>query len=285
MGFSNRPSSAGKPLTIKGPTGSNVRFPQVDGESIDDFIKQFSSAVRYWKAIQCPCMNGNTGQPNISCNQCRGLGWFHTEYEKDPIYQRAQVHSRRSQKQSDKGGMLTTGYASITFLPGVIPGEGDLIQVCEDREVVNDEYHVIGSTLTDGSTAETLRFRDVVCVEMVAVEDKLTKKILILERDRWTFNEQARRVELKDLPRGTRYSLRYVARPEYVIRAETAKPLLRVTHDDGLPEPQRYTKDIVYPFNVQAVRLDRAIIQRQRGAIDLNTESTFNNAQGRGPFR
>jgi len=283
--FSNRPSGGGNDGFGR-RASTNVRWPQLDHRLVTDFIDQFSSSIKYWKALSCPCTNGHTGQPNISCHECRGLGWFHKDAETSDVYLKAQVHSRRSNKVQEKGGMVTVGYASITFLPGVIPGEGDLVQVCEDREVVNDEYHVIGSTLTDGSTAETLRFRDVNCVELVVVEDKALKRIIVLQQDAWEFDPAQRRVVFKNgLPIGTKYSVRYVARPEYIVRAETAKPLLRVTHDDSLNEPQRYTKDIVYPFNVQAVRLDRAILQRQRGAVDLDTQSTFNNSSGRGPFR
>jgi len=282
-GFSNRPNTRN---ALGFTRGSSEPFPQIDGQAIKEFIGDFSSSIKYWKAIQCPCVNPTSGQPNISCNQCRGLGWAYLGSEEAPEYQRAQVHSRRSSKQSEKGGMLTTGYASITLFPGVIPGEGDLIQVCKDREVVNEEYHVLGSSLTDGSSAETFRFRDVICVEMVVVQNAVNKLITVVDQGSYEFSPEGRKINFKiPLPAGTKYSVRYQAVPEYIVRAETAKPLLRVTHDDNYADPYNTTKDIVYPFNVQAVRLDRAIVQRQRGAIDFTTPSTFNNESGRGPFR
>lgn len=289
-GFSNRPGGGGN-FGGSGRGGTNVKFPQLDREVITSFIGQFSSEIRYWKAVACPCKKPDTGQPNVSCHQCRGLGWFHLDYEKDTIYQRAQVHQRTSSKLTDAGGMVAQGYSSITLQPGVIPGEGDLVQVCKDREVVNDEYHVLGSKLTDGTTAERFRFRDIVCVELVALYNALTKSIEILPKSAWEFIPEERKIRFtSERVEGTQYSVRYLAVPEYVVRAETAKPLLRVTHDDNLPEPYRYTKDIVYPFNVKAVRLDRAILQRQRGAVDTSgktgTESTFNNhGRGWGGFR
>lgn len=277
--FGSSPSGGG------GFAGSGPRFPQLDRQEINSFIEDFASNIKYWKAMQCPCMTSATGQPNVACHQCRGLGKFHLDYERDIKYQRAQVHARQSQRQRQRAGTFVQGSASITFKEGIVPADGDLIQVCADREVINDEFHVVGAILTDGSTAETLRFRDVVCVEMVAVFDQATKTAKLLDPSGWKFDPTSRRVILTDGVVGTRYSVRYLAVPEYIVMGETVNPLLRVTHDDGAPEPQRYTQDIVYPYNCQAVRLDRAITSRLRGAVDLTTQSTYNNPKGRGPFR
>lgn len=265
-------------------------FPQLDGQGVKSLIKDFSSSIKYWKAIQCPCTTPETGQPKISCNVCRGLGWAYDDHEKDIRFQYAQVHSRRSQKMQKEGGSITQGSASFTFLPGVIPGEGDLVQVCADREIVNDEYHVVGTVLTDQSTAETLRFRDIICVEQVCVLNAVTQNNLFLSKDKWSFDPKSRTIRFDPIyPIGTKYSIRYQAVPEYILRQETAKPLLRVAHDDNFNSPYnvggKFGKDVVYPFNCLATRLDRAIIERQRGAIDFRTQSTFNNSQGRGPFR
>ena len=59
---------------------------------------------------------------------------------------------------------------------------------------------------------------------------------------------------------------------------------MRVSHDESRPD-FALDEDVIYPFNVQAIRLDRAVVQRQRGAVDLTTQSTFNNPEGIGPFR
>lgn len=275
--FSVRPGKAGNP--------SYPRYPQLDSEIIKDFIEQHSSSIRYWKAMRCPCTMPETGQPNPACHSCRGLGWFHQAFQTEPIYQRAQVHSRGSSKRDGTGGKFITGSVSITFLPGVIPADGDIIQVCADVEVINDEHHILGSTLTDGSTAEILRFRDVICVEDVALYTPGKVQAEIIERADWSFDESQRRIVFaKPLPPGTRYSLRYKARPEYMVMEGTVRPMLRVSHDESLPEQMIPTTDVVYPFNCQAVRLDRAISQRERGATDFSTQSTYNNSKGRGPF-
>ena len=282
--FGNQPSSPGGGGGRRF-SASNQQFPQVDHQSIVDMVNQNSVGIRYWKAIQCPCFTEQTGQPKVNCPSCRGLGWAYSEQEKEAIYARAMVHSRRSSRINEQGGWLTQGYSSMTFLPGVIPGDGDLIQVCKDQEVVNEENHVSGYKLLDGSTGETLRFRDVCCVEKVVVNDAVTKRIRDVPEDQWEFDPAQRRIVFHTpLPDGTQYSVRYIAVPEYILRADTAKPLLRVTHDDGLNDPARIRKDIVYPFNVQATRLDRAILQRLRGQLDVSTQSTFNNNKGRGPF-
>jgi hypothetical protein len=180
---------------------------------------------------------------------------------------------------------MTKGYSSMTFLPGVIPGDGDLVQVCKDREIINSESITAGFTLNDGSTGETLRMRDVVCVENVSMLNQVTKRIVRIDESLWEYDPAQRRIVFHpELPAGTRYSVRYLAVPEYILRGDTSKPVLRVAHDDALQEPARITKDIVYPFNVQAVRLDRAMLQRLRGQLDTQTQSTFNNSKGRGPF-
>ena len=255
---------------------------------IKEFIGTFSSHIKYWKAVHCPCTTPQTGQPNIACHICRGLGWSYLSSQTDPIYQSAQVHSRNSKKLSQAGGQVVQGTSSITFRPGIIPGDGDLVQICADREVINDEYHVVGAVLTDGSTAETLRFKDVACIENVIVRDAVTKNISQLTQDQYSFDPAARRI-MTQLPIGSQYSIRYQAVPEYILIGETSRPLLRVTHDDNLNDPYRTGGskgiDVVYPYNVLATRLDRAIVQRQRGAIDGATQSTFNTPAGRGPWR
>jgi hypothetical protein len=288
MGFGNRPGGGNGTWGNQRFNSTSLQYPQMDHKAIADFIQEFSVAIKYWKAIQCPCTNSSTGQPNISCHTCKGLGWAYTEPEQAPEYFRAQVHNRSSSKKDGKGGYIQQGEASITFLPGVIPGDGDLIQVCQDKEIVNDEYHVVGSTLNDGTTAERLRFRDVVCVETVIVFDAVKKQVVKTLAGDWSYDEEQRRIVWNNgLPVGSKYSVRYVAVPEYIVLGNTSKPLLRVAHDDNLPDPMNTTKDVVYPFNVRAVRLDRAILQRNRGNIDLEVPSTFNNnkpAVKKGPF-
>lgn len=277
MGFSRSPRGSGR--------RERNKFPQLDLVEIEAFIDQGSVAIRYWKAMQCPCATPATGQPNIVCPSCRGLGFVYDAHEEAADYQRALVHNRRSQRLNETGGFLTHGHASITFKRGIIPGEGDLVQVCVDREVVNDEYHVVGSQLQDGSSAETLRFRDVYCVERIKVFQPDTHVVYDPPRAAWEFDQAQRRVVFKDNPIGMRYSVRYQARPEYVCLGETARPLMRAGHDDQLPEPYRTRTDIVFPYNCQAVRLDRAILQRMRGARDVaEPATTFNSKNGRGPF-
>lgn len=229
-------------------------------------------------------MSFETGQPDPACASCRGLGWFHKNRETDEKYQRAQVIGRNSKTEDGRGGKRIQGGCSITFLPGVIPADGDLIQVCADIEVVNNEFHIKGSKLNDGETAEVLRFRDVKCVDDVLIQLSDTQ-VRVLDKSEWLFDPNARRVILNGLPPGTRYSVRYFAKPEYVVVGETAKPLLRVSKDEDLPIGVQEIADVVYPFNVYAQRLDRAILQRQRGSLDQLTPSTFSNKNGRGPFK
>ena len=276
----------------RGPRSGGVHsssysaFPQVDRNSVHDVINQFSSAISYWKAVACPCHDERSGQPALDCANCRGLGWFHTAAETGEEYQRAMVHSRQSKEITAKGGTYITGYASITLMPGVVPGDGDIIQCCKDIEVINNEHHTVGSKLTDGSSAEALRFRDIKAVEKVLVWDVDGKKLVSeVPSNAWEFVPSERLVKLTSAPVGLKYSVRYRTTPEYVVLGQSAKPLNRVTHDDGLPDPLRTRNDIVYPFNVSAIRLDRAIASRQRGAVDLTVESTFNSAAGKGPFR
>ncbi|MGZ3772951.1 MAG: hypothetical protein ACXVCY_04195 [Pseudobdellovibrionaceae bacterium] len=276
MAFSSRPQS-------KKTTKPGSEYPQPNHEEITSFIKQWGSRIRYWKAVQCPCLNFTTGQPNIVCHNCRGLGWNHTEAETDEAYLRAKVNSRNVRKNKAQGGFNITGGASMTFLPGVIPAEGDLIQVCSDREIINDEVLVAGSTLTDYSSAEKLRFRDIISVESVFMysDAKEARKLAPTE---WQFDKTLRQIVFTDsVPAGTQYSVRYIAVPEYIIAPDSTKPLLRVAHDDSLVYPQRIQKEVVYPYFAQATRLDRAVLQRLRGNLDTTTSTTFNNFK-KGPF-
>lgn len=267
--------------------GNGLKYPQLNHAEITAFIAQHSVAISYWKATACPCTSSNTGQPDIRCNICKGLGWFYLDKETDDKYKRAQVHSRNARKEQGTGGTRVSGTATVTFNPGVIPMDGDLILVCADIEGVNNEFHVVGSTLRDGSSAETLRFRDIKCIEAVIGFDVNNQNVYPIEESKWSFNPAERRIVFQDgaIANGAKYSVRYLARPEWIIMGETVKPMLRVAHDENMPDDVRYTKDIVYPFTAEAVRLDRAITQRLRGNVDTSTQSTYNNQAGRGPFK
>lgn len=268
------------------PGSGNVKdnfpnYPQLPHKEIVAFIEQHSVAVRYWKAITCPCTSPDTGQPDPRCNYCRGLGWFHSSVETEEKYLRAQVHSRNSRKETGKGGVHTTGGATITFLPGVIPGDGDLVQVCADVDLVNNETHVAGSRLVDGTTAERLRYRDVLCVEKVVASG--SPNTSPFEVSGWSYDDTQHRIILPaSIPEGTKYTVRYMARPEFILIGETMRPMLRVAHDEGMPADVRFKTDIVYPFMIDAIRLDRALSQRLRGNIDRTTPSTYNTGV---PFR
>jgi len=271
---------------LKGHVNLKGRYPQLNGDVLEDAILQKSVSIAYFKAVICPCSISETSMPNPACYSCRGLGWFHPAKELDAKYSRAQVLGRRAERVSGRGGSHISGGVSITFQRGVIPGDGDLIQVCADIEVVNNEHHVFGATLTDGSTAEALRFRDVHCVEMVTVYDPIKFQATLLPATQWSFDKEQRRIVFSTpIAVGAKYSVRYTATPEYIILGDTAKPLLRVSKDESLPVQLRDKTDVVYNFNASAIRLDRAISARERGAIDLTKQSTYNGPDNRGPFR
>ncbi|EFX60533.1 hypothetical protein DAPPUDRAFT_342830, partial [Daphnia pulex] len=172
----------------------NMHYPQLEFNEITQFIEDNSSPIKYWKAYKCPCTTISTMQPQINCASCRGLGWSYLNVETEWQYVKAQIHQRQSRKNYKRYGSDIVGTATMTFRSGVIPGEGDLVQCCLDREVVNDEVHVVGSTLTDGSTAETLRFRDVSCVENVLVYDAVAKTPVPVSATRWKFDAAQRRI-------------------------------------------------------------------------------------------
>lgn len=246
------------------PSGATA-YPQMDRRAIEEFVKGRSVLIHYYKAVSCPCTLENNGQPDIMCGSCKGFGWFHGDMETEEKYQRAMVHSRVSMDHDEKGGMIVTGTVSITFWPGVAPADGDIVKVCTDTDVINNEVHKLGSVFSNGISEEILRFKEVRCVERVWIWDNNDNKVYVLDEQYWQYNPTTHKIAFHaSIPAGTKYAVRYQAAPEYILIGQTIKPLLRVAFDENLIEPMRSQQEIIYPYNVKAIRLDRAIRQRDR---------------------
>jgi len=191
-------------------------------DNIQEAILKFGVSIEYRKAMRCPCGAEERGEAKYYCAVCRGDGWIWGDplTDADGNLIRALVSNRVSQKSWEEFGAWPTGTAFCTLPAGITPAAMDKIIPVDDRIIVNDEFLRFGEMFPDDTSAEILRYQNVLKIEAIQslngayYQGKHFK--LIGNRIEWI-------IKLDYLEA---YSLRYEAIPEYLILKE--QPQLRV---------------------------------------------------------
>lgn len=106
---------------------------------IDAVIEEHGNWCEYRKGQLCPCARIETGQGNISCGVCRGLGWVY------PAALRCRTKfldsSRGGSSKMDPVGAIVSGQMQCTFRIGIVPARGDMILPECDEYVVHEQFH------------------------------------------------------------------------------------------------------------------------------------------------
>lgn len=217
-----------------------------DPEEFDSFIAAHGSDAVWRRARTCPCLDASTRQPSVACPFCRdwpGILWdAGTEL-------RILAPNRQRRDEYEQPGLVERGMLFLTFPSragtgpdaiSVTPGHLDRIDLSGAAEmVVNDEVHVRGDVDPGGRSTERLRLHPSLAVEFceAIVGGTLTT---FVEGTAFTVATNGAITWISGPPNGTQYTLRYRARPSFVVWS----PMSR---DEG------GTKQ---PYRVLAQRLD-----------------------------
>tara|TARA_R110000824_G_scaffold54028_2_gene149065 strand:- start:19272 stop:20048 length:777 start_codon:yes stop_codon:yes gene_type:complete len=228
-------------------------------EEYNGLLLAHGSGAEWRRAILCPCVRIETRQPNVSCQDCRGIGRLYPDSMRDPLI--VLDTSRTATMKWAAAGLIAAGSITLTFPCGEIPGVGDMILTDCDIHVVNEFLFEQGTKrVTDGMLREhrtrpdhrkralvgrsaRLMYNDaqIECITYKSAEGDLVfagKTDFTLHSDgtlEWHkgYGPQP----------GHAASVRYRAPAAYVIHSSA--PMLRREHGENMP------------YRVSAMRLDK----------------------------
>ncbi len=183
-----------------------------DPDEFDAQLEAHGTPALWRRARTCPCVDPDTGAPNIECPYCLdqpGTLWD------DGVPITVFAPARRRKDLYNAAGHLLEGVVTLTFPTSVTPGHLDWIELTAAECVVNRETHKRGELDPLGRSAERLRFPDVLAVESI---DAIVGGVLqtYLPDTEFTVGFDASIQWVTGPPAQTLYTVRYVARPVYV---------------------------------------------------------------------
>jgi hypothetical protein len=187
----------------------------IDAGAMDALLAINGSPAELRIATPCACWDARTGQPDPGCMRCYPLGFIYDA----PVTESVHGPNRRPRRRYNPEGELDEGEVTFTFRRGVVPTFGTRIAMLNATVVVTD-------TLTKG-VEDTIRWSHVLAVEAGHYTRRVpptgpdydvetvplvlagpTPDLVVVGRDITWVNVS--------IPDGTRYSLRFRTRPEYV---------------------------------------------------------------------
>ena len=235
-------------------------FPEVrfDPEEFEGLLNARGVGCVLRKAIRCPCLRVETGQPRAGCPVCGGVGFAYPLELEEPIV--ALVLNRSPRRSQMPVGQEVTGTCAITFPVGVIPSQGDMIlpdneehavqqvlrrsiaqvdpQVVRDRQTAPDQRAPVVAP-----TTERLLYPDVIRIEHLFWIDE-SGQLKRGEEGR-DFTRRANIIEFRPergpAP-GKAFTVRYRAPAAYVVSPG---------------EPVARTGEVGFPYRCDGQRLDR----------------------------
>src|SRR3972149_266430 len=142
-------------------------------KDLGNYIRAHGTGCEIKKAIICPCMKNDTGQPSINCGVCRSTGWAYIGNVNGSITGegcpekpvKIIMGSRGHNKSYNRpGGYIQTGKTPAVLFY-YMPASGDLVRPNVDLEVINDEFHIRGHIYANGKSSEFLLMEKVKQVE------------------------------------------------------------------------------------------------------------------------
>lgn len=221
-------------------TGSSLAEQHFDPGEFDDFIDAHGTTVLWRKARTCPCLDPVTGQPGPACSFCRelpGVLWD----DGTPLV--LFVPSRQRTDIFDQGGKRIEGVVTVTFPSDVTPGPLDRLDLPVAEIVVNNERLVRGETDGVGRSRERLRLAPlrIEYVEAIVGADPEADPPLVGELVQYIpeidfvlgLDGSINWVASAGPPQGATYTVRYVARPAFILWSPMSRD------EGGVKQPYR----------------------------------------------
>lgn len=187
---------------LEKPIGSGPRA-DFKPEYFDSAIATKGYKMLWESAMVCPCQDPISGQPDVACKHCFGLGYFY--YTKE--HTRAIVTSINGRKDQTPIGIRDAGTAYLTPVSVVNMG-------FRDRVTFTDFRAMFGETLLRTEQGDGLRYR---CLEVSAMmwEGKMYNHTVDFNIIRGELQDYVEWIT-QDIPLGERYSIQYQTHPSYV---------------------------------------------------------------------
>lgn len=185
-----------------------------DAAEFDQFLADHGTPALWRKATACPCRDPRTGHVEIDCPYCdHGLGILWDAGS--PITVLAPGRQRRD--DYDQTGAWMQGMVMLTFPSTLTPGHLDLIELMAAVMVVDNERLVRGAVDRLGRSQERVRLPHPLALERCAAV--VGGALVDYKPDTDVFVDWAGTVHWYGAspPDQTPYTLRYTARPSYVV--------------------------------------------------------------------
>lgn len=183
-----------------------------DAAAFDEEIQTHGIAANLRQALTCPCHLDDSRQPKVDCDVCEnGIVWG-TGIPVDVL-----IPGRQRKDEYQDLGMWMQGMTYLTMRSTRTPGHLDRVDLLEAEMVVNAELHRVGETKKSGESTERLRLYNWVRMERVILLDDAGNIADQVEGTHYSVDANGVITWLVAPDPGKQYSLRYVARPSYVI--------------------------------------------------------------------
>lgn len=226
-------------MAITGANAVAAAEQHLDPVEFDAAVDAHGTPVIVRGAVTCPCFDATIGHSQTDCPFCeRGFGILWD----DGYLTKILAPGRPRRDDYDAIGLSINGMITLTFPSTVTPGHLDLVELMVAEMVVNRELLTRDAINKVGRSTERLRFRQVIAVEkIVAIVGGALETYALLTDFSIGADASVQWVDaMHGPPPEIQYSVRYRARPSYVILSPRSR-------DEG---GQRM------PYRAEAMRLD-----------------------------
>lgn len=211
-----------------------------DPAEFDECIEQHGVPANWRKSRICPCFDPKRGQSSITCPYCTLIpGRLYDAGTEVTVL----APGRERQDKYTDVGSWEQGFVNITFptlddAVSVTPGHFDIVELLSGEIVVNNEFLKRGELTPGGASRERLRLNPLRVEFIEAIVASVLVQYAFFTD--YTFDAAGVITWINGPPSGTQYSIRYVARPTFIVWAPMSRD-------------EAATK---MPYRVHAQRLD-----------------------------
>lgn len=205
------------PISITRLTKSRADF---ETDAFEELVLQKGLRVQHEKNLACPCKDETSGQANVECVDCNGMGFLF----KDPNIFRAVVQSVGFNNKGKAAGKLDDGNSSVTMVWTDRIAWMDKITVLDGEDVFYEiVYPKVRNIIAGGTECSALMTYVPLSVKDIHLYvDKSTPSVELVSGVDYTVN--GRKITLSDDLRDNigsvgkyNLSIRYTHNPQYLV--------------------------------------------------------------------